>query len=133
MSKLFANKGKGFLLSVLAAILALISLVPYASSAFGVTETFWAVAVVAVVEVLLVLLGTRSTEVLNLAAPLNAVLVLVAMLVSVPSHLDPIGYVVSGLYLIDEIVGFIAFEVLAAISWLLFLAASFLGIVKEKA
>lgn len=133
MSNLLANKRPGFVLSLLGVVLALVSLIPFSSSAFKVTETYIAMVAAAVIEVLLVILSSKSNELWNLAAPINAVVVLVGMLLCVNPHLDAIGYVVSGLYLIDEIVPFIAFEVIAGIGWILLLAAGFLGIVKDEA
>lgn len=133
MKNYFAKKTFGFYLSLIAAALAAVSVALYASASNQialVSRLIWAaIGVEALLIVLSAALGNKAL--LNLATVFCAVLMGTALAQSFSSQLDALGYVVSGLYTMDQIMPFVRFAAVAAVSFLLFIVCSFLDMGKE--
>lgn len=133
MKNYFAKKTFGFYLSLIAAVLAAVSVALYASASNQialVSRLIWAaIGVEALLIVLSAALGNKAL--LNLTTVFCAVLMGTALAQSFSSQLDALGYVVSGLYTMDQIMPFVRFAAVAAVSFLLFIVCSFLDMGKE--
>lgn len=133
MKNYFAKKTFGFYLSLIATALAIASLALYSSAsnqmAIVSRLTLGAIGVEALLIVLSAALGNKA--ILNLATVFSAVLMGTALAQSFNSQLDALGYVVSGLYQMEQIMPFVRFAAVAAVSFLLFIVCSFLDMGKE--
>ena len=133
MKNYFAKKTFGFYLSVIACLLALVSVILYGMAANQmsiVPKLIWgAIAVEALLIVLSAVLGNRN--ILNLTVVISAVLMAVALAQSFNSQLDALGYAYAGLYTMDQIMPFIRFVVVAALSFLGFILCSFMNMGRE--
>lgn len=134
MKDYLANKTVGFYISVVACVLALVALVLYLPTTGALALVIGLLVAAICVEVLLIVLSKviGNKPVLNLASSINAVLLGFAIVTSFNPQLDPIGYVVSGLYTFDQIRGFVNFVIVAAIAFLLYIVASFMSLGKQK-
>ena len=133
MKNYFAKKTFGFYLSVIACILALVSVILYGSAANQmpiVPPLIWAAIGV---EVLLIVLSAvmGNKNILNLSVVISAVLMAVALAQSFNSQLDALGYAYAGLYTIDQVMPFIRFAVVCALSFLAFIICAFTDLGKE--
>ena len=134
MKNYFAKKTFGFYLSLVAAVLAAVSLALYssASNQMAIVSRL-TLAAIGVEALLVVLSAAMGNKVLfNLATVISAVLMGTALAQSFNSQLDALGYVVSGLYTMDQIMPFVRFAAVAAVSFLLFIVCSFLDLGKES-
>ena len=134
MKDYLANKTIGFYISIVACVLAAVALVLYLFTTGALALVIGLLAAVICVEVLLIVLSKviGNKPVLNLATSINAVLLGFAIVTSFNPQLDPIGYVVSGLYTFEQIQPFVNFVIVVAISFLLYLIASFMNLGKQK-
>lgn len=134
MKDYLANKTVGFYISVVACVLALVALVLYLSTTGALALVIGLLVAVICVEVLLIVVSKviGNKPVLNLASSINAVLLAFAIVTSFNPQLDPIGYVVSGLYTFEQIQPFVNFVIVVAISFLLYIVASFMNLGKQK-
>ena len=134
MKDYLANKTVGFYFTIAATILAVIGLVNYSSASGAIRIVFVlvgaAIAVEALLLVLSALIGNRTA--LNLASSVCAVLMATALVQSFTTQLDPLGFVVSGLYTIDQVMAFLIFAGFAAASMLLYIVASFMNLGKQR-
>ncbi len=122
------NKSIGFYLTVVAMVLMLIGLPFYAKSAYAISTVYIMTAIVVVAEVGMFL---TKGEIANGLCIVGTVAAAAAVIYSFSTQLDAIGYVLSGLYTFSQIQGFVTFAVLAIIGWILFIAASFIGVSKK--
>ena len=132
MSNYFSKKTFGFYLSVIACVLALVSVILYGSAANQmsiVPPLIWAAIAM---EILLIVCSAviGNKNILNLSVVISAVLMGLALAHSFSSQLDALGYVYAGLYTMDQIMGFVRFVVVCAISYLLFIICSFMDLGK---
>ena len=134
MKDYLANKTIGFYISIVACVLAAVALVLYLFTSGALALVIGLLVAVICVEVLLIVASKviGNKPVLNLASSINAVLLGFAIVTSFNPQLDPIGYVVSGLYTFDQIRGFVNFVIVVAISFLLYIAASFMTLGKQQ-
>lgn len=134
MKEYLANKTIGFYITVVATVLAIVSLVLYASTTGALSLVYGLICAAIVVEVLLIVLSKvmGNKPMLNLASSVCAVLLGYAFVTSFNPQLDAIGYVVSGLYTFDQIRTFVIFAVFLAVTFLLYIVASFMDLGKQK-
>ena len=134
MKEYLANKTVGFYITVVATVLAIISLVLYTSTTSALGVVYGLICAAIVVEVLLIVLSKvmGNKPVLNLASSVCAVLLGYALVTSFNTQLDAIGYVVSGLYTFEQIQPFVIFAVFLAVTFLLYIIASFMDLGKQK-
>ena len=134
MKEYLANKTVGFYITVVATVLAIISLVLYTSTTSALGVVYGLICAAIVVEVLLIVLSKvmGNKPVLNLASSVCAVLLGYALVTSFNPQLDAIGYVVSGLYTFDQIRPFVIFAAFLAVTFLLYIIASFMDLGKQK-
>ena len=134
MKDYLANKTVGFYISVVACVLALVALVLYVPTTGSLSLVIGLLVAAIVIEVALIavswVIGNKAF--LNLASSVNAVLLAFAIVTSFNPQLDAIGYVVSGLYTFEQIQPFVNFVIVIAISFLLYLVASFMRLGKQK-
>ena len=134
MKDYLANKTVGFYISVVACVLALVALVLYVPTTGSLSLVIGLLVAAIVIEVALIavswVIGNKAF--LNLASSVNAVLLAFAIVTSFNPQLDAIGYVVSGLYTFEQIQPFVNFVIVIAISFLLYLVASFMKLGKQK-
>lgn len=133
MKNYLSKKTFGFYLSVIACALALVSVILYGSAGNTmaiVPPLIWAAIGV---EILLVVgsavFGNRN--ILNLSVVISAVLMGVALAQSFNTQLDALGYAYAGLYTMDQVMPFIRFAAVCALSFLAFIACSFMDLGRE--
>ena len=125
------KKSVGFFIEILAAIVGIVSVVLYGSS-YMTSQNAYIFLIAAVVVALVGALGAqKKPEICNWAAPVAATLAAAGIAYSITVMSDAIGYVISGLYSMDDIKSWITFMVVACIAWLLYLIAGFTGMAKE--
>ena len=133
MKNYFAKKTFGFYLSVIACALALVSVILYGSAAnqMAIVPPFiWgAIAVEVLMIVLTFVAGNKN--ILNLSVVISAILMAVALAQSFNSQLDALGYAYAGLYTMDQVMPFIRFAAVCAVSFLMFIVCSFMNLGKE--
>jgi len=133
MKNYLAKKTVGFYLSVIACVLALISVIMYGSIAnqMAIVPPFiWAAIAVEVLMIVLTFaVGNRN--ILNLSVVISAVLMAIALAQSFNSQLDALGYAYAGLYTMDQVMPFIRFAAVCAVSFLMFIVCSFMDLGKE--
>lgn len=134
MKEYLAKKTVGFYISVLATILAIVGLVIYSSTSGALALVYALIGIAIAVEVVLIVVSKviGNKPVLNLASSICAVLMGGAIVQSFNPQLDPIGYVVSGLYTYDQISSFVNFVIVVAIAFLLYIVASFMTLGKQE-
>lgn len=121
----------GFYIEFAAAVVGIVSAVLYGGSMIKTKSAYIFVIAAAVVAVLSAFAATKLPKVFNWGAPLAACLMAAGIAYSITVMSDPIGYYISGLYIIEDLRGWITFMIVAGIAWLLYLIASFTGMVKE--
>ena len=124
------KKSVGFFIEIIAAIVGIVSVVLYGSS-LVTTQSAYIFLIAAVVVALVGAFGAQKMPICNWAAPVAAALAAAGIGWSVTVMADPIGYVISGLYSMDDIKSWITFVVVAGIAWLLYVIAGFAGMSKE--
>lgn len=133
MKEYFQSKTVGFYLTVIATILAIIGLVNYASAPNAISIVYILVGIAIAVEVVMVMLSgiLGNKPLLDLASSICAVLMSIAIAISFRTQLDAIGYVVSGLYTLEQIIQFVYFVAFAAVSLLIYIIASYMKLSKR--
>lgn len=128
MKDYIAKKTVGFYLTVAATILAIVALVFYGGVSGKTPIVSYLIYGIIAVELVLIVgsLVLGNKPFFSLAALINAVLTAAALVQSFNPQLDNIGFVVSGLYGIEQIVNFVIFVGFIFVAWLLFIAASFM-------
>ena len=134
MKDYLANKTVGFYISVVACVLALVALILYLPTTGALALVIGLLVAAIVIEIALIVLTMvmGNKPIFNLAASINTVLLAFAIVTSFNPQLDPIGYVVSGLYTFEQIQPFVNFVIVVAISFLLYIVASFMNLGKQK-
>lgn len=133
MKNYFAKKTFGFYLSVIACALALVSVILYGSAAnqMAIVPPFiWAAIAVEVLMIVLTFVAGNK-NILNLSVVISAILMAVALAQSFNSQLDALGYAYAGLYTMDQVMPFIRFAVVCAVSFLMFVICSFMDLGRE--
>ncbi len=132
MSKSKVKLSAGFFISCLAIIVSIVGLALY-GKAYNTSQQAYTLLIAAVVvEVLSTAGALKFPKVFNWGAPIAGLLAAAGLVYSATVMVDPIGYVVSGLYESSTLSGFITFAVVAGVGWLLYLVASFTGLAKEN-
>lgn len=130
MSNYLSKKTFGFYLSVLACVLALVSVILYSGVANQmsiVPPLIWAAIGVEVLMIVCsAVVGNRN--ILNLSVVISAVLMATALAQSFNSQLDALGYVYAGLYTVDQVMPFIRFAVVCALSFVIFIVCAFMDL-----
>lgn len=128
------NKSTGFYLTVIAAVLSLIGVISYTQAEVVVPMIIVLVVISLVVEAAMIALlaGIGNKEFLNLTASVNAVILMAAFIQSFIAQLDSLGWWVSGLYTLKQVLGFLIFAALVFIAVVMNVAASFMDLYKEK-
>ena len=121
-----------FYLSISAGILSVVSLLFY----LGADNQGAAVLPLIVCSILAEVAGiainrfTGKAGVLMLIPTVNALLFSAAIILSIIPQVDSLGYLVSGLYSFEDMKAFILYAVFAILTWLGYLAASFMDMQK---
>ena len=132
MREHLANHTVGFYLSISAGILSVVSLLFY----LGADNQGAAVLPLIVCSILAEVAGiainrfTGKAGVLMLIPTVNALLFSAAIILSIIPQVDSLGYLVSGLYSFEDMKAFILYAVFAILTWLGYLAASFMDMQK---
>ncbi|MBO6163640.1 MAG: hypothetical protein J6N77_01170 [Lachnospiraceae bacterium] len=124
------KKSVGFFIAILAAVAGIVSIVMYGSSMVTTQKTYVFLVAAVVVALAGALLASKM-PICNWAAPVAAALAAAGIGWSITVMADPIGYVISGLYTMADIQGWVNFMIAACIAWFLYLVASFAGMAKE--
>lgn len=126
------KKAIGFYLSIVAAVLALAASFLYGNTMEKTAGVKEMMIIAAVVNILIVVgaLGLKKANLLGWLAVIGAALCMYGMMKSVNNMLDPIGYVVSGLYQFSEIQGWVVFMAVSVVAFLMDIIAGFTNIVK---
>lgn len=123
----------GFYAMILAAILSVAGLAVYGSVMYTLNLVRYlliaAVALAAVVIVLTFVIGHKS--IFSAVTVINAALMAASAVYGASLMVNQIGYVIAGLDDMSTIQSFITFTVIAVISMLLYIIASFLPMAKE--
>ena len=134
MKKTTGEKKVGFYLVIAAAFLSLVSLLVYRTvlSQLGMV---YGLSVIPAIVVVMVMAGVKiagAKELINWAAPVNAVVTALTAIMSCSLMLDAFGYVVSGLSQFSQIRSYIIYAVIVVIAVILNVVAGFTGIVEEN-
>ena len=134
MKKTTGEKKAGFYLVIAGALLSLVSLLVYRTvlSRLGMV---YGLSVIPAIVVVMVMAGVKiagAKELINWAAPVNAVVTALTAIMSCSLMLDAFGYVVSGLYQFNQIRSYIIYAVIVVIAVILNVVAGFTGIVEEN-
>lgn len=118
----------GFYITVLAAIAAVAGLVCYntAQNKLSIVTALTAAAIIVVAAAIILSMTMGFKSWMNLTAMAGALLMAGALVESFTTQLDALGYLVAGLYTLDQVIGFLRFAALAAVALLLFIIASFM-------
>lgn len=132
MSGFLKNKKVGFYVSFIACILTLVSLILYTKAANQISIVIVLLSAALVIEVLCLVVSSRKfSRFMNLSMPLCTVLLAGALVQSLTTQLDALGYAVAGLYTIDQVMPYLRFAVAAAAAFVVFLISSFMDYGKE--
>lgn len=133
MKNYFAKKTFGFYLSVIACVLALVGVIMYGSIAnqMAIVPPFIWGAIAVEVLMIVVSFAAGNRNILNLSVVISAVLMAIALAQSFNSQLDALGYAYAGLYTMDQVMPFIRFAAVCAVSFLMFIVCSFMNLGKE--
>lgn len=133
MKAYLQNKTIGFYVTVLAAVLSVIALILYRTAENIVPVVFTLAGAAIAVEVLLILVSgvSGNKPVFDFASTICAILMALALVISLSSQVDAIGYVIAGLYTPDKIMQYVYFAGFAAASLLLYIIASFMNLGKH--
>ena len=134
MKKTTGEKKVGFYLVIAAALLSLVSLLVYRTvlSQLGMVYGLSVIPAIVVVMVMARVKIAGAKELINWAAPVNAVVTALTAIMSCSLMLDAFGYVVSGLYQLSQIKSYIVYAVIVVIAMILNVVAGFTGIVEEN-
>lgn len=126
------NKTIGFYLLIVAAVFSVVGVFFYNGAEVTSSSIIVMVVISAVLAVAAAALAAAKPGLrfLNLAATVCAVLLAWALIQSVSSQLDPLGWWVSGLYTFDQVMGYLVFAALSGVSILLYLVTSFVNLEK---
>lgn len=132
--KYLENKSFGFYVSIAAAILALAGLILYRKAMntervivvlLASSVGIWAAAAVFLAFV-------KGNRWLNLVITADAVMVAGAMVLSLCTQVDALGYVVSGLYGVETVQFYVMSAMCMAISLILYVISSYYGFEKDR-
>ena len=127
------KKAAGFYVVLVSAVLALVSVFLYSGAMITVSNTRIMLIISVIVAALaLALAGKLSPAITGWAGPICAVLTGLGIFFSVNVMADPIGYVISGLYVFSDIQGYIIFMVVAIIAMILDIVAGFMTFTKAE-
>ena len=127
-----AKKSLGFFILAAAAVVCVISIVLYGSSMNVTTKAYGFMAAAAVVAVISLVLGAvKGNKISNWGGLCAAMLMMAGLAWSLTVMVDAIGYVISGLYQFSLLNTYITFTICGGLAWVLFVIASFTGIVKN--
>ena len=128
------SKNASFYLMVIAAVLAVISILFYRTA--SVVESHVQIIVligVGLTVLMMVLAAVKSRpRILNLCATVIAIVLAWGLVQSINMQLDPLGWWISGLYTYDQVKGYIFFAVLLCIAVILDVIASFIDLQKAE-
>lgn len=119
------NKAIGTYFALAAAVLSIVAIILYGGAYLKVTPPYIWLVVAAVA-------GIASLKLGGWGAAIGACASALAMTTSTNVMLDPVGYVVSGLYQMDTLTGWITFMVVCAVAMLIFIIAGFLKFDKAE-
>ena len=124
----------GFVLTAISTVLAIVCCFLYKSvvQQAGTTYTLLIFAAVAGAAAL-VLAFVLGKEIPNLFLIAHAILLMVAICISIAPVVNDMGLVFAGLYQMDIINAYITFAIFACIAWLIAVVASFMGVTKKEA
>ena len=125
------KKSFGLFVELIAAIVGIVSIVMYGGSLVKTQNTYIFLIAAVVVAVIAAIGAQKNPGVCNWGAPIAAALAAAGIGYSITVMSDAIGYVISGLYTMDEIRGWVNFMIAACIAWLLYMIAGFTGMAKE--
>ena len=133
MKDYLAKKTFGFYLSVIACALALISVIMYGTIAnqMAIVPPFIWGAIAVEVLMIVISFAAGNRNILNLSVVISAVLMAIALAQSFNSQLDALGYAYAGLYTMDQVMPFIRFAVVCAVSFLMFIVCAFMDLGRE--
>ena len=134
MTDYLKKKKIGFYFTVIAAVLALIGLINYNTANNKVQSVTVMVVVVLLLELAMIVLSAviGNQPFLNLVTLVCTILMATALIKSLTTQVDALGYAVAGLYTMDQVIQFIRFAGFAAASFLVFLISSFMDLGKTK-
>ena len=128
------KKSAGFYLSVAAGLVSVAGMVLYREVSAKNTAVYWTLAAAVVLEVLIVVLsivkGIRSEY--NILIIISAILAILGPSLSAAPMVREIAVVIAGLNEMKVIYPYITFTVVSLAGWLLFVIASFTGLMSEK-
>ena len=131
MREHLANHTFGFYLSISAGILSVVSLLFYlGADNQGAAVLPLICSILAEVAGIAINRFTGKAGVLMLIPTVNALLFSAAIILSIIPQVDSLGYLVSGLYSFEDMKAFILYAVFAILTWLGYLAASFMEMQK---
>ena len=129
MREHLANHTFGFYLSISAGILSVVSLLGADNQGAAVLPLI-VCSILAEVAGIAINRFTGKAGVLMLIPTVNALLFSAAIILSIIPQVDSLGYLVSGLYSFEDMKAFILYAVFAILTWLGYLAASFMDMQK---
>ena len=112
----------------------LVSLLVYRTvlSQLGMVYGLSVIPAIVVVMVMARVKIAGAKELINWAAPVNAVVTALTAIMSCSLMLDAFGYVVSGLYQFSQIKSYVIYAVIVVIAMTLNVVAGFTGLVEEN-
>ena len=122
------NKGFGFYLTLVTAILAVAAMIVYPNVMYTDSTTFipLAIAVALVVIVLVLSIVKGNMSFMGVLPVCTTVCMAVGAVLPVGKMVNEIGYVISGLDPFSAISAFVVFEVIVVVGMLLSIIASFM-------
>jgi hypothetical protein len=126
------NKSVGFYITLVAAVLSVVACVLYSKVMYTLPVVYGFCAAAAVLAVVAIVVGNKSSLVAGLLPVVNAILMACAGVWGVFLMVNELGYVVSGLDSFDAITSFIVFEAFAVVSMLLNIISSFMKQSKDE-
>ena len=124
----------GFVLAAASTVLSVVCAVLY-KSAYIKTSTTYVLLICAALAgaAALALAVTRGKEIPNLLLAAHAVLLMASIGIAIGPMVNEIGLVYAGLNPKTNVTGFITYAIAAGITWLISVAASFMGITTQEA
>jgi hypothetical protein len=122
------NKTVGFYITLVAAILSAIACIIYRSVMYrlGVVYVLCIIAVLIAIATVVMSVNNGSNKIYDFVPVVNAVLMASAAVWGVNLMVNEIGYVVADLDTFDAIQSLVVFEIIAVISLILNIVASFM-------
>ena len=122
------NKTIGFYMTFVAAILSIAACVLYGSVMYTLPVVYVFCAIAAVLTVVVIVCSAKkpAKKVYEFLPVANAILMASAAVWGVNLMVNELGYVVAGLDSFDAILSFVIYEVVAVVSLILNIAASFM-------